>query len=161
SCLRSHGGERSRVIGVCIMIPTTKKSYPKRFCSSTSRDTRHAEARTAGQALKARLTLQLRMPSGQDPTHSSTANRPLWQRCANYCRDSQAFGRDCSEKRRREGRSTKLSATVKEAVADAKVEISQEEAAQAGAGAPGPRTCQAAVLNSLTSASQRTYDHAI
>ena len=36
----------------------------------------------------------------------------------------------------------KLSATVKEAAADAEVEISQEEAAQAGSGAPGSRTRQ-------------------
>ena len=36
----------------------------------------------------------------------------------------------------------KLLATVKEAVADAEVEISQEEAAEARLGAPGPRTCQ-------------------
>src|SRR5437870_5377192 len=35
-----------------------------------------------------------------------------------------------------------LSATVKEAVADVQVEISQEEAAQAGSGAPGSRTRQ-------------------
>jgi hypothetical protein len=33
-----------------------------------------------------------------------------------------------------------LSATVKQAVADAEVEISQEEAAEARPGAPGPRT---------------------
>ena len=36
----------------------------------------------------------------------------------------------------------KLSATAKEAVADVQVEISQEEIAQAGSGAPGSRTCQ-------------------
>ena len=36
----------------------------------------------------------------------------------------------------------KLSATAKEAVADVQVEISQEEAAQAGSGAPGSRTRQ-------------------
>jgi hypothetical protein len=36
----------------------------------------------------------------------------------------------------------KLSATVKEAVADVQVEISQEEGAEARLGAPGPRTCQ-------------------
>jgi hypothetical protein len=45
-------------------------------------------------------------------------------------------------KRRRDGRSTKLSATVKEAVADATVEISHEEAAQARARAPRSRTRQ-------------------
>ena len=56
----------------------------------------------------------------------------------------------------------KLSATAKEAVADVQVEISQEEAAQAGSGAPGSEHAKTAVLNSLTSASgQRTYDHAI
>jgi len=57
----------------------------------------------------------------------------------------------------------KLSATVKEAVADVQVEISQEEGAEARLGASRtsnmPKT---AVLNSLTSVSgQRTYDHAI
>jgi hypothetical protein len=36
----------------------------------------------------------------------------------------------------------KLSATVKEAVADAAVKISQEEAAEARLRAPGPRTRQ-------------------
>jgi hypothetical protein len=36
----------------------------------------------------------------------------------------------------------KLSATAKEAVADVQVEIPQEEAAQAGSGPPGSRTCQ-------------------
>jgi len=36
----------------------------------------------------------------------------------------------------------KLSATAKEAVADVQFEISQEEAAQAGSGAPGSRTRQ-------------------
>src|ERR1700674_4872243 len=47
----------------------------------------------------------------------------------------------------------KLSATVKEAVADVQVEISQEE---------GAEHAKTAVLNSLTSVSgQRTYDHAI
>jgi integrase len=51
---------------------------------------------------------------------------------------------------------------VKEAVADAEVEISQEEDAEARPGAPGPRTAKTAVVDSLTSASgQRTYDHAI
>ncbi len=64
--------------------------------------------------------------------------------------------------RRREGHSTKLSATVKEAVADAVGEISQEEAAEACPGAPGPRRRQDGGGDSLTSASgQRTYDHAI
>ena len=42
-------------------------------------------------------------------------------------------------KRRSKGRSIKLSATVKEAVADVQVEIS-EESAEASPGAPGPRT---------------------
>jgi len=56
----------------------------------------------------------------------------------------------------------KLSATAKEAVADAQVEMSQEEATEAGAGAARPRTPKTAVLNSLTSPSgQRTYEHAI
>jgi len=51
---------------------------------------------------------------------------------------------------------------VKEAVADAEAEMSQEEVAQARSSAPWSRTRQSAVLNSLTSASgQRTYDHAI
>lgn len=36
----------------------------------------------------------------------------------------------------------KLSATAKETVADVQVEISQEEAAQAGSGAPGSRARQ-------------------
>jgi len=36
----------------------------------------------------------------------------------------------------------KLSATAKEAVADAQVEMSQEEATEAGAGAARPRTRQ-------------------
>jgi hypothetical protein len=36
----------------------------------------------------------------------------------------------------------KLSATVKEAVADAEVEVSQEEGAEAGSGATRPRTRQ-------------------
>src|SRR5918995_4791575 len=47
-----------------------------------------------------------------------------------------------NERRRREGRSMKLPATVKEAVADAQVEISQEEDAETRPGAPGPRTDQ-------------------
>jgi hypothetical protein len=34
----------------------------------------------------------------------------------------------------------KLSVTVKEAVADVQIEISQEEGAEARLGAPGPRT---------------------
>jgi len=56
----------------------------------------------------------------------------------------------------------KLSATVKEAVANGQAEISQEEGAKACAGAPRPRTRQNGGLNSLTSASgQRTYEHAI
>ena len=56
----------------------------------------------------------------------------------------------------------KLSATVKEAVADVEVEISQEEAAEARSGAPRSGTRQDGGLNSLTSASgQRTYDYAI
>lgn len=51
---------------------------------------------------------------------------------------------------------------MKEAVADAEIEISEEEVAQAGSGAPRPRHPKTAVLNSLTFASgQRTYDHAI
>ena len=54
----------------------------------------------------------------------------------------------------------KLSATVKEAVADA--EISHEEEAEARPCAPRPRTRQDGGADSLTSASgQRTYDHAI
>lgn len=65
---------------------------------------------------------------------------------------------ETNQKRRREGRSTKLSATVKEVVADAKVEIPQEEVAEAGPGPPRSGTSQ----DGLTSASgQRTYDHAI
>jgi integrase len=56
----------------------------------------------------------------------------------------------------------KLSATVKEAVADANVEISQEEVAEAVLALPDLEQAKAAVLNSLTSSSgQRTYDHAI
>jgi hypothetical protein len=53
--------------------------------------------------------------------------------------------------------------TVKEAVADAEAEISQEEIAQGRALAlPDLEHAKTAVLNSLTSASgQRTYDHAI
>src|SRR5215204_104008 len=47
-----------------------------------------------------------------------------------------------NEKRRREGRSMKLLATVMEAVADAQVKISQEEDAEARLGPPGPRTDQ-------------------
>src|SRR4051794_34052370 len=43
------------------------------------------------------------------------------------------------EKRRREGRSMKLLASVKEAVADAQVEILQDEKAEARPGPPGPR----------------------
>jgi hypothetical protein len=56
----------------------------------------------------------------------------------------------------------KLSATVKEAVADAEVEISQEEGAQARAGAPGPRTRQDCDAEQ-PDVCQRpgTYDHAI
>lgn len=51
---------------------------------------------------------------------------------------------------------------VKEAVADVRVEVSQEEGAEARLGAPGPRTRKTFVLNSLTSVSgQRTYEHAI
>jgi integrase len=66
------------------------------------------------------------------------------------------------DKRRRKYQSMKLSTTAKEAVADVQVEISQEEAAQAGSGPPGSEHAKTAVLNSLTSASgQRTYDHAI
>ena len=38
------------------------------------------------------------------------------------------------EKRRREGRSMKLSATAREAVADAQVEMSQEEGTEASSG---------------------------
>jgi hypothetical protein len=56
----------------------------------------------------------------------------------------------------------KLSATVKEAVADVQVEISQEEGAGARPSAPGLEHAKTAVLNTLTSLSgQRTYDHAI
>src|SRR6516164_3489471 len=55
-----------------------------------------------------------------------------------------------------------LSATVQEAVADAEVEISQEEASEAVLALPDLEHAKTAVLNSLTSASgQRTYDHAI
>jgi hypothetical protein len=36
----------------------------------------------------------------------------------------------------------KLSATVKEAVADVQIELSQEEGAEARLGAPRSRTCQ-------------------
>ena len=51
---------------------------------------------------------------------------------------------------------------MKEAVADAEVEISQEEVAEAGAGPPDLEQLTTAVLNSLTSASgHRTYEHAI
>jgi hypothetical protein len=59
--------------------------------------------------------------------------------------------------------SGKLSATVKEAVADARVEIPQQEAQPKRVRAlPDLEQAKAAVLNSLTSASgQRTYDHAI
>src|SRR5205823_15039044 len=42
----------------------------------------------------------------------------------------------------RKSQSMNLSATVKEAVADVQVEMSQEEAAQTGSGAPGSRTRQ-------------------
>jgi hypothetical protein len=49
-----------------------------------------------------------------------------------------------------EGRSTKQSATVKETVVDAELEISQEEAAEAGSGADLEHA-KTAVLNSLTS----------
>jgi len=61
----------------------------------------------------------------------------------------------------------KLSATAKEAVADAEVvtevEVQEEEATKARPLAlPDLEQAKAAVLNSLTSASgQRTYDHAI
>jgi len=56
----------------------------------------------------------------------------------------------------------KLSATVKEAVADAESEISNEEAAHRALALPDLEHAKTAVLNSLTSASgQRTYDHAI
>src|SRR4030095_13029872 len=46
------------------------------------------------------------------------------------------------DNRGRDVRSMKLSATVKEAVADAEVTISQEEDSEARPGAPGPRTDQ-------------------
>jgi hypothetical protein len=56
----------------------------------------------------------------------------------------------------------KLSATVREAVADAQVAVSQEEAAQAGSGAPGPRTRQDGRAEQPdVHSGQRTYDHAI
>jgi hypothetical protein len=56
----------------------------------------------------------------------------------------------------------KLSATMKEAVADAKAEVPEEEAPQVGLALPDLEQAKAAMLNSLTSASgQRTYDHAI
>jgi integrase len=54
----------------------------------------------------------------------------------------------------------KLSATVKEAVADAKVEIPQEEAAQARPGPPGSRTRQDGGAEQ-PDLRQRTYEHAI
>ena len=56
----------------------------------------------------------------------------------------------------------KLSVTVKEAVADAEAEISQEEAAKRVLALPDLEHAKTAVLNTLTSTSgQRTYDHAI
>ena len=56
----------------------------------------------------------------------------------------------------------KLSATAKEAVADVQVEISQEEAAQAGSGPPGSRTRQdRSPEQPDVCQRQRTYDHAI
>ena len=55
-----------------------------------------------------------------------------------------------------------LSATVKEAVADVQVEISQEESPKRVLALPDLEHAKTAVLNSLTSANgQRTYDHAI
>ena len=56
----------------------------------------------------------------------------------------------------------KLSATVKEAVADAQEEIPPEETAKRVLALPDLEQAKTAVLNSLTSISgQRTYDHAI
>ena len=56
----------------------------------------------------------------------------------------------------------KLSATVKEALADADVEISQKKAPKRVLALPDLEHAKTSVLNSLTSASgQRTYDHAI
>ena len=56
----------------------------------------------------------------------------------------------------------KLSTTVKEAVADAEVEISQEEAAEAGPGTLRPRTRQDGRPEQPdVRQRQRTYDHAI
>jgi hypothetical protein len=53
----------------------------------------------------------------------------------------------------------KLSATVKEAVADAESEISNEETAHRALALPDLEHAKTAVLNSPTSASgQRTYD---
>ena len=50
---------------------------------------------------------------------------------------------------------------MKEAVADAEVEISHEEPAKRVLALPNLEHAKTAVLNSLTSASgQRTYDHA-
>jgi integrase len=55
----------------------------------------------------------------------------------------------------------KLSATAKETVADVQVEISQEEAAQAGSGPPGSRTRQdRSTEQPDVCQRQRTYDHA-
>ena len=59
-----------------------------------------------------------------------------------------------NDQRRREGHSMKLSPTLKEAVADAQLEISQEETAEAGSG--DLEHAKTAVLNSLTSASGQT-----
>ena len=59
-------------------------------------------------------------------------------------------------------RSLNLSATVKMAVADAEVEISQEPAGEVRLGAPDLEHAKTGVLNGLTSASgQRICDHAI
>ena len=56
----------------------------------------------------------------------------------------------------------KLSPTVKEAVADGSVEISQKKAPKRVLALPDLEHAKTAVLNSLTSASgQRTYEHAI
>jgi hypothetical protein len=66
------------------------------------------------------------------------------------------------DRRRGDKASMNLSATVKEAVADAEAEISKEEVAKRVLGLPDLEHAKTAVLNSLTSASgQRTYDHAI
>jgi integrase len=66
------------------------------------------------------------------------------------------------DKCRRDGRWLKLSATLKEAVADAEAEIRKKKSPKRVLALPDLEHAKTAVLNSLTSASgQRTYDHAI